>query len=140
MVPSSPEVFFFFFFQKSKTIPDTLLTGKIGLAVLVLALRAEGYGVWVSAETTGTSSIFVRDLANQRMIHAGAHVVSTGSVMTELLSSELPDISEELQVEVRRWIDTYLPTIGSINRAHAHAVQDGVIHPAMKEALSNYAA
>lgn len=61
------------------------------------------------------------------MVHAGVHVVSSGSLMTELLSSGAADMVQ--------WIDKYLPTIGYIKRAHGHAVQTGVIEPAMEEVL-----
>lgn len=61
------------------------------------------------------------------MIRDGVHRVSSGFFMTELLSSG--------DADVLQWIDEHLPTIGFINRAHANAMQDGVINPGLKEVL-----
>jgi len=63
------------------------LCANQGTTFLSLSLREEGYGVWVNAEASGTTSIFVRDLANLRMMSAGVHVMSMLSIMSDLMRS-----------------------------------------------------
>lgn len=45
---------------KSGTPSESDTIGENRLAVLVLALRDEGYCVWLNARATGTSSVFAR--------------------------------------------------------------------------------
>lgn len=103
-----------------------------GTTFLSLSLREEGYGVWANAEASGTTSVFIRDLANQRMMGAGVHVMSMLSIMSDLMRSwgNTPGAKELLP-----WIDQHFPHYGFIARAHGHAVQSGVVFPGQDEIL-----
>ncbi|SPO03016.1 related to ycaC, hydrolase of unknown specificity [Cephalotrichum gorgonifer] len=110
---------------KSQVIVAGIAT-DVCTTFLALSLRQEGYGVWANADASGTTSVFVRDLANQRMLGAGVQVLSILALMSELMRSwaDTPGAKELLP-----WIDTHFPHYGFIARAHGHAIQDGVFLP-----------
>ncbi|PKS10029.1 hypothetical protein jhhlp_004654 [Lomentospora prolificans] len=116
---------------KTQIIVAGIMT-DICTTFLSLSLREEGYGVWANAEASGTTSVFIRDLANQRMMSAGVHVMSMLSIMSDLMRSwaDTPGAKELLP-----WIDTHFPPYGFLARAHGHAVQDGVVLPGEDEIL-----
>ncbi|PTB65009.1 Isochorismatase hydrolase [Trichoderma citrinoviride] len=93
---------------------------------LALSLRDAGYSVWANAEASGTSSTFVREIANDRMRHAGVQIVSLFSIVCDLMRDwrNVPGAAEVLP-----YLDQYFPVYGMVARAHAAAKTDGVIQP-----------
>lgn len=66
------------------------------------------------------------------MMHARVQVLSTLSLMTELMRSSAATPGAK---EVLPWVDTYVPQLGFMVRAHRHAIQSGVLVPGQEAIL-----
>ncbi|KAI2612680.1 Isochorismatase hydrolase [Hypoxylon fragiforme] len=78
---------------------------------LALSLRAAGYSVWANHEASGTTTQYLRDMANERMRAAGVQVVSY------------------FAIELFPVLDEYLPIYGMVARGHRAAVRNGTVLP-----------
>ncbi|KOS20946.1 Uncharacterized protein ESCO_004572 [Escovopsis weberi] len=101
---------------------------------LALSLRDEGYSVWANAEASGTSSVLVRDISNERMRHAGVQVVSFFSIACDLMRDwrNVPGSKEMIP-----FLDKYFPVWGILARGHTAAVEEGVLAPGEEGLLGN---
>lgn len=90
----------------------------LGTTFLSLSLVEAGYQVFANGEASGSSSEFVRDLANDRMRQGGVQVVSMFSIMSELMRSwgDSPGA-----VELLPFLDTYYPAYASVARSFTAA-------------------
>ncbi|KAI9897846.1 hypothetical protein N3K66_007702 [Trichothecium roseum] len=111
--------------NKSQILIAGIMT-DVCTAHLALSLREAGYSVWANAEASGTSSTFIRDIANDRMRSAGVNVVSLFSIVGELMGDwrNVPGAKE-----VFPYFDKFFPTAGTLARFHATAVTNGTIMP-----------
>ncbi|KAI1484390.1 isochorismatase [Biscogniauxia mediterranea] len=93
---------------------------------LALSLREAGYNVWANHEASGTTSTYVRDMANNRMRDAGVQVVSYFAIVCELMRDwrNTPGSAELLPV-----FDKYFPAYGFVTRGHRAAVENGTLLP-----------
>ncbi|KAI5925022.1 isochorismatase [Camillea tinctor] len=93
---------------------------------LALSLREAGYSVWANHEASGTTSEYIRDMANNRMRDAGVQVVSYFAIVCELMRDwrNTPGSVELLSV-----LDKYLPAYGFVMRGHRAAVENGALLP-----------
>ncbi|SPO00279.1 probable ycaC, hydrolase of unknown specificity [Cephalotrichum gorgonifer] len=93
---------------------------------LALSLRQEGYSVWANVEASGTTSVLVRDVSNDRMARAGVQVVSMFSIAADLMRDwrNTPGAKEMIP-----WFDEYFPGWGYVARGHDAAVTNGTIQP-----------
>jgi hypothetical protein len=82
--------------------------------------------VWANHEASGTTSVDIREQANDRMREAGVHVVSYFAIVCELMRDwrNVPGSAELLPV-----LDRYLPAYGMLARSHRAAIESGVIQP-----------
>lgn len=89
-----------------------------GTTFAALSLIEAGYEVFANGEASGSSSPFVRDLANERMRQGGVQVVSMFSIMSELMRSwgNTPGA-----VELMPFLDTYYPAYASVARSFTAA-------------------
>ncbi|PPQ71884.1 hypothetical protein CVT26_007008 [Gymnopilus dilepis] len=106
------------------------ITTDVCTAFLALSLIEEGYEVFANAEASGAISQRVADDANDRMRAAGVHVLSNFAINCDLMRDwrNTPGSAELLP-----YFDKYLPTYGYVARAHAAAVDRGVIVPGESE-------
>lgn len=89
-----------------------------GTTFTALSLLDAGYEVFANGEASGSSSEFVRDLANDRMRQGGVQVVSMFSIMSELMRSwaNTPGATELMP-----FLDQYYPAYASVARAYTAA-------------------
>ncbi|KAI1496911.1 Isochorismatase hydrolase [Biscogniauxia marginata] len=99
---------------------------SLGTTFLALSLREAGYSVWANHEASGTTSEYVRDMANDRMRDAGVQVVSYFAIVCELMRDwrNTPGSPELLPV-----LDKYFPAYGFVTRGHRAAVENGTLLP-----------
>ncbi|KAJ2990593.1 hypothetical protein NUW58_g2873 [Xylaria curta] len=95
-----------------------------------LSLREAGYSVWANHEASGTTSVDIREQANDRMREAGVHIVSYFAVVCELMRDwrKSPGALELLPI-----LDRYLPAYGMVTRAHLAAINNGTIQPGQED-------
>ncbi|KAI1406080.1 Isochorismatase hydrolase [Hypoxylon fuscum] len=100
------------------------ITTDVCTTFLALSLRDAGYSVWANHEASGTSSKYIRDMANDRMRAAGVQVLSYFAIFSELMRDwrNTPGAQELFPV-----LDEYLPIYGMVARAHRAAVQNGTV-------------
>jgi hypothetical protein len=101
-----------------------------GTTFCALSLRDAGYAVWANHEASGTTSIDIREQANDRMREAGVHVVSYFAVVCELMRDwrASPGAKELLPV-----LDRYLPAYGMVVRGHLAAMKNGEVQPGQED-------
>ncbi|KAI1422725.1 Isochorismatase-like protein [Xylaria sp. FL1777] len=111
--------------NKSQIIMAGIVT-DVCTTFAALSLREAGYSVWANHEASGTTSIDIREQANDRMREAGVHVVSYFAVVCELMRDwrATPGALELLPV-----LDRYLPAYGMVTRGHLAAINNGTIQP-----------
>ncbi|GAP91544.1 putative protein ycaC [Rosellinia necatrix] len=111
--------------NKSQIILAGIVT-DVCTTFCALSLREAGFSVWANHEASGTTSIDIREQANDRMREAGVHVVSYFAVVCELMRDwrSSPGAAELLPV-----LDRYLPAYGMVTRAHLAAINNGEIQP-----------
>ncbi|KAI1781378.1 Isochorismatase hydrolase [Hypoxylon cercidicola] len=100
------------------------ITTDVCTTFLALSLRNAGYSVWANHEASGTTTGYIRDMANARMRDAGVQVVSYFAILSELMRDwrNTPGAKEILPV-----LDEYLPAYGMVARAHRAAVDNGTV-------------
>ncbi|KAI8948145.1 Isochorismatase-like protein [Xylaria longipes] len=110
---------------KSQIIMAGIVT-DVCTTFAALSLREAGYAVWANHEASGTTSIDIREQANDRMRSAGVHVVSYFAIVCELMRDwrDTPGALELLPV-----LDRYLPAYGMVTRAHLAAISNGTVQP-----------
>ncbi|KAI1170194.1 Isochorismatase-like protein [Nemania sp. FL0916] len=110
---------------KSQIIVAGIVT-DVCTAFLALSLRDAGYSVWANHEASGTTTVDIRENANDRMRDAGVQVVSYFAVVCELMRDwrNTPGAAELFPV-----LDRYLPAYGMVARSHRAAIEDGVVQP-----------
>ncbi|KAI1345489.1 Isochorismatase-like protein [Xylaria sp. FL0043] len=115
--------------NKSQVIIAGIVT-DVCTTFAALSLREAGYAVWANHEASGTTSVDIREQANERMRQAGVHVVSYFAVVCELMRDwrASPGAKELLPV-----LDRYLPAYGMVTRGHLAAIQNGTIQPGQKD-------
>ncbi|KAI1169710.1 Isochorismatase-like protein [Nemania sp. FL0916] len=115
--------------NKSQIIIAGIVT-DVCTTFCALSLREAGYAVWANHEASGTTSIDIREQANDRMREAGVHVVSYFAVVCELMRDwrSSPGALELLPV-----LDRYLPAYGMVTRAHLAAINNGTIQPGQED-------
>lgn len=103
-----------------------LITAYIGTAFAALSLRDAGYSVWANHEASGTTTVDIRENANDRMRDAGVQILSYFAIVCELMRDwrNTPGAAEIFPV-----LDRYLPAYGMVARGHRAAVQGGVVQP-----------
>lgn len=116
-------------FNKSQVIVAGIAT-DVCTTHLALSLRQEGYGVWANAEASGTTSALVREVANDRMRHAGVNVVSLFSIFGELMRDwrGTPGAKELIP-----WLDKNFAVFSALARGHAAALTNGTMLPGEDE-------
>ncbi|KAI8665153.1 hypothetical protein LRP88_12810 [Fusarium phalaenopsidis] len=99
---------------------------------LALSLREEGFSVWANVEASGTSSVLVREVANDRMARAGVQTVSLYTIIGELMRDwrNVPGAEK-----IFPWSDKYMPLWGHLIRAHGYAVINGTLSPGQEGLL-----
>ncbi|KAI0104277.1 Isochorismatase-like protein [Nemania sp. FL0031] len=115
--------------NKSQIIIAGIVT-DVCTTFCALSLREAGYSVWANHEASGTTSIDIREQANDRMREAGVHVVSYFAVVCELMRDwrSTPGAAELLPV-----LDRYFPAYGMVTRAHLAAINNGTIQPGQED-------
>ncbi|KAJ8132141.1 hypothetical protein O1611_g1488 [Lasiodiplodia mahajangana] len=115
--------------NKSQIIIAGIVT-DVCTTFCALSLREAGYSVWANHEASGTTSIDIREQANDRMREAGVHVVSYFAVVCELMRDwrSTPGALELLPV-----LDRYFPAYGMVTRAHLAAINNGTIQPGQED-------
>ncbi|KAI0379592.1 Isochorismatase hydrolase [Hypomontagnella monticulosa] len=111
--------------NKSQIIIAGIVT-DVCTTFLALSLREAGYSVWANHEASGTTTTYIRDMANDRMRAAGVNVVSYFAIVCELMRDwrNVPGAKEIFPL-----LDQYLPAYGMVARAHRAAIQNGTILP-----------
>ncbi|KAI3332671.1 Isochorismatase-like protein [Ustulina deusta] len=109
--------------NKSQMIVAGIVT-DVCTAFLALSLRDAGYSVWANHEASGTTTVDIRENANDRMRDAGVQIVSYFAVVCELMRDwrNTPGAAEIFPV-----LDRYYPAYGMVARAHRAAIQAGSI-------------
>lgn len=99
---------------------------------LALSLRAEGYSVWANVEASGTTTSLIRDVSNDRMARAGVQLVSTFSIVCDLMRDwrNTPGT-----LEVLPYLVEYYPAYGMFASAHAAAIESGELIPTEEDLL-----
>jgi nicotinamidase-related amidase len=102
------------------------ITTDVCTAFLALSLRAEGYSVFANVEASGTTTELVRETANLRMQQAGVQLVSTFSIVCDLMRDwrNTPGAAQVLP-----WLDRYMPNYGMLARGHIAAIENGTVQP-----------
>ncbi|KAI5466590.1 Isochorismatase-like protein [Mariannaea sp. PMI_226] len=102
------------------------ITTDVCTTFLALSLRDAGYSVWANAEASGTNSVLVREISNDRMARAGVQIVSLFSIVCDLMRDwrNTPGAKELIP-----WLNVYYPVWGWLARTHAAAVNNGTIQP-----------
>ncbi|KAH8892399.1 isochorismatase [Thozetella sp. PMI_491] len=100
------------------------ITTDVCTMFLALSLRAEGYSVWANVEASGTTTEFIRDIANARMLQAGVQLSSFFIIATDLMRDWR---AKPGAVELLDWYDKWYPAYGAITRSHLNAVQNGTV-------------
>ncbi|KAI0427531.1 Isochorismatase-like protein [Xylaria sp. FL1042] len=115
--------------NKSQVIMAGIVT-DVCTTFAALSLREAGYAVWANHEASGTTSVDIREQANERMRQAGVHVVSYFAVVCELMRDwrASPGAKELLPV-----LDRYLPAYGMVTRGHLAAIENGTIQPGQED-------
>ncbi|KAI1116817.1 Isochorismatase hydrolase [Nemania sp. NC0429] len=110
---------------KSQIIIAGIVT-DVCTAFAALSLRDAGYSVWANHEASGTTTVDIRENANDRMRDAGVQILSYFAIVCELMRDwrNTPGAAEIFPV-----LDRYLPSYGMVARGHRAAVQGGVIQP-----------
>lgn len=110
---------------KSQLIIAGIVT-DVCTAFLALSLRDAGYSVWANHEASGTTTVDIRENANDRMRGAGVQLLSYFAVVCELMRDwrSTPGAAELFPV-----LDRYFPAYGMVARGHRAAVQGGEVLP-----------
>ncbi|KAI2602804.1 Isochorismatase hydrolase [Hypoxylon sp. NC1633] len=100
------------------------ITTDVCTTFLALSLREAGYTVFANHEASGTTSEYIRDMANDRMRAAGVNLLSYFAIVCELMRDwrNVPGAQEVFPV-----LDQYLPIYGMVARAHRAAVHNGTV-------------
>ncbi|KAI8629152.1 Isochorismatase-like protein [Xylariaceae sp. FL1651] len=116
--------------NKSQVILAGIVT-DVCTAFCALSLREAGYSVWANHEASGTTTVDIREQANDRMRQAGVQLVSYFAIVCELMRDwrNVPGSAEILPV-----LDKYYPAYGMVARGHLAAIKNGTIVPG-QEAL-----
>ncbi|KAK4152248.1 Isochorismatase-like protein [Chaetomidium leptoderma] len=91
-----------------------------------LSMVEAGYSVFANADASGTTDTLTRDLANQRMINAGVHLLSPAAVLGELMRDwRTPPVAAE------PWplLESLMAAGGMLARSHGSAVESGELMP-----------
>ncbi|GAP92561.1 putative protein ycaC [Rosellinia necatrix] len=110
---------------KSQIIVAGIVT-DVCTAFLALSLRDAGYSVWANHEASGTTTVDIRENANDRMRDAGVQIVSYFAIFGELMRDwrNTPGAAELFPV-----LDRYFPAYGMVARGHRAAIENGRIQP-----------
>jgi nicotinamidase-related amidase len=95
-----------------------------------LSMREAGYSVFANSEASGTTSVGIRDDANQRMRDAGVQILSSFAVFGELMRDwRTPPTG------IGSWptIESVVPIAGMLARSHGAAVDDGEVQDGQRE-------
>ncbi|KAI0404479.1 Isochorismatase hydrolase [Xylaria palmicola] len=111
--------------NKSQLIVAGIVT-DVCTAFLALSLRDAGYSVWANHEASGTTTVDIREHANNRMRDAGVQIVSYFAIVCELMRDwrNTPGAAELFPV-----LDRYFPAYGMVARGHRAAVEEGQLLP-----------
>lgn len=82
--------------------------------------------MWANHEASGTTTVDIRENANDRMRGAGVQLLSYFAVVCELMRDwrSTPGAAELFPV-----LDRYFPAYGMVARGHRAAVQGGEVLP-----------
>ncbi|TGJ83219.1 hypothetical protein E0Z10_g5547 [Xylaria hypoxylon] len=110
---------------KSQLIIAGIVT-DVCTAFLALSLRDAGYSVWANHEASGTTTVDIRENANDRMRDAGVQIVSYFAIVCELMRDwrNTPGAAELYPV-----LDRFYPAYGMVARGHRAAIKEGTILP-----------
>ncbi|KAI1816960.1 Isochorismatase-like protein [Poronia punctata] len=110
---------------KSQVILAGIVT-DVCTTFCALSLREAGYSVWANHEASGTTTVDIREQANERMRSAGVHVVSYFAIIGELMRDwrNVPGSAELLPL-----LDRFFPAYGMLARGHLAAIQKGEVLP-----------
>ncbi|KAI1213306.1 Isochorismatase hydrolase [Annulohypoxylon truncatum] len=102
------------------------ITTDVCTTFLALSLREAGYAVFANHEASGTTSVDIRENANERMRAAGVQVLSYFAIFGELMRDwrNVPGAEQLMPV-----LDQYYPAYGMVARAHRAAVNNGTVLP-----------
>ncbi|KAI0883510.1 Isochorismatase hydrolase [Annulohypoxylon maeteangense] len=102
------------------------ITTDVCTAFLALSLREAGYTVFANHEASGTTSVDIRENANERMRAAGVQILSYFAILCELMRDwrNVPGAEQLFPV-----LDQYYPAYGMVARAHRAAVNNGTVLP-----------
>ncbi|KAF4979910.1 hypothetical protein FDECE_17981 [Fusarium decemcellulare] len=105
---------------RKQVVIGALLT-EVCATFLALSLRAEGYDVWANLQGSASADKDISDHAYERMRGAGVHVLDSLSICMEMMRDwrNTPGAAEVLP-----WMDKYVPSYGSLARAHVAAVSE----------------
>ncbi|KAI1275236.1 Isochorismatase-like protein [Xylaria sp. FL0933] len=111
--------------NKSQFIVAGIVT-DVCTAFLALSLRDAGYSVFANHEASGTTSVDIRENANDRMRNAGVQLLSYFAVICELMRDwrNTPGGAEIFPL-----LDRFYPAYGMVARGHRAAIQNGTIVP-----------
>ncbi|KAI0815488.1 Isochorismatase-like protein [Xylaria sp. FL0064] len=111
--------------NKSQFIVAGIVT-DVCTAFLALSLRDAGYSVFANHEASGTTSVDIRENANDRMRDAGVQILSYFAVICELMRDwrNTPGGAEIFPL-----LDRFYPAYGMVARGHRAAIQNGAIVP-----------
>ncbi|KAI1352252.1 Isochorismatase-like protein [Xylaria sp. FL0043] len=111
--------------NKSQFIVAGIVT-DVCTAFLALSLRDAGYSVFANHEASGTTSVDIRENANDRMRDAGVQLLSYFAVICELMRDwrNTPGGAEIFPL-----LDRFYPAYGMVARGHRAAIQNGTIVP-----------
>ncbi|KAF4453162.1 Isochorismatase [Fusarium austroafricanum] len=103
---------------RKQVVIGALLT-EVCATFLALSLRAEGYDVWANLQGSASAEKEISDHAYARMRDAGVHVLDSLAISMEMMRDwrNTPGAAEVLP-----WMDKYVPSYGSLARAHLAAV------------------
>ncbi|KAI1752484.1 Isochorismatase-like protein [Xylaria castorea] len=110
---------------KSQIILAGIVT-DVCTAFCALSLREAGYSVFANHEASGTTTVDIRENANNRMRDAGVQILSYFAIVCELMRDwrNTPGAAEIFPL-----LDRYYPAYGMVARGHRAAIQSGQIQP-----------
>lgn len=102
------------------------ITTDVCVTFVALSLLEAGYTVFVNSDASGTFDVKTATEANDRMRHAGVHVLSQFAVATDLMRDwrNTPGAPEMLP-----FFDKYLSAYAFVARGHRAAVLEGGLLP-----------
>ncbi|KAI1452051.1 Isochorismatase hydrolase [Annulohypoxylon moriforme] len=100
------------------------ITTDVCTTFLALSLREAGYTVFANHEASGTTTVDIREHANERMRAAGVQILSYFAIVCELMRDwrNVPGSEQVLPL-----LDQYYPAYGMVARAHRAAVDNGTV-------------